>query len=185
MAFLTRCSVAGYPAYEITPDGRVFRAAPGRGARLKEKQLTISGSGYHVVQLHDGAGRSKTFLVHRLVALTFIGSPPPGRTDINHIDGNKTNNHVSNLEWCDNRHNILHAYRAGLRRPSHKGQPPGEAHSNAKLTAENVQEIRALRASGLSTSAIAKRFRLDQSTVSRISNPRSTRPAWKHLRAER
>lgn len=58
-----------------------------------------------------------TLLVHRLVAKTFLACP--GNSDdfeVNHIDGNKLNSHVSNLEWCTSSHNAIHAYKTGLRK---------------------------------------------------------------------
>ncbi|MCM3488805.1 NUMOD4 motif-containing HNH endonuclease [Alkalihalophilus marmarensis] len=57
--------------------------------------------------------KDKTWLVHRLVALTFLRKPN-GKDYINHIDGDRHNNHVSNLEWCDHRENNNHAFDNGL-----------------------------------------------------------------------
>lgn len=68
--------------------------------------------GYKQVTLFDGDYK-QTITVHRLVALHFI--PNPGLLDqINHIDGDKTNNTVTNLEWCTQKENANHAVRLGL-----------------------------------------------------------------------
>lgn len=53
--------------------------------------------------------KEKTWLVHRLIALTFLDKPD-GKDYINHIDGNRLNNHISNLEWCDHTENNNHAF---------------------------------------------------------------------------
>jgi len=68
---------------------------------------------YWRIRIPDGTKRGKMWAVHRLVAEAFIPNPN-NLPQINHIDGNKNNNHVSNLEWCNQSHNIKHAHVAGL-----------------------------------------------------------------------
>lgn len=83
-----------------------------RGKILKFK---IDRYGYAVQGLSFNA-KLKTIPIHRLVALAFIGnSNPEKQNQINHKDGNKTNNHVENLEWCTPSYNIREALRIGLR----------------------------------------------------------------------
>lgn len=67
---------------------------------------------YWRIPLPTSNGR-KIFAIHRLVAQAFIPNPD-NLPQINHIDGNKDNNCVSNLEWCDQSHNFLHAYANNL-----------------------------------------------------------------------
>jgi hypothetical protein len=61
-------------------------------------------------------------LIHRLVAEAFIGKQPPGLNQINHKDGVKTNNHYTNLEWCNNSYNQKHANENGLIPPKKRGK---------------------------------------------------------------
>lgn len=72
----------------------------------------ISKHGYKIVVLTRNKKR-KTYKVHRLIAMTFIPKIK-NKTQVNHIDGNKQNNNVKNLEWCNNSENIKHAYNNKL-----------------------------------------------------------------------
>lgn len=74
-----------------------------------------TGKGYHSVILFLN-GESKQFKVHRLVATAFIPNPN-NLPQVNHKDGDKTNNHVSNLEWCTQSENMTHAFNTGLNAP--------------------------------------------------------------------
>ena len=81
--------------------------------------------------------KQKHFAVHRLVALAFIPNPQ-NLPQINHIDGNKDNNHVSNLEWCDNTYNQQHAIEHGLKSTIKMSQNA----ASRKLTEDQVSFIR-------------------------------------------
>jgi hypothetical protein len=73
-----------------------------------------TNSGYYEVKLYDqNKNKSIHFRVHRLVAATFIDNPECKRT-VNHIDGDKSNNAVSNLEWATHKENLRHAHDTGL-----------------------------------------------------------------------
>ncbi len=118
--------VLGYEGvYEVSDQGRVKRVGKaarhgkgrGGGARIglvlaPQKQ----SGGYRAVQLWR-EGLMKRRLVHVLVALAFLG-PPPERHEVNHIDGDKTRNGLTNLEYLTRSENNKHAYRIGLRRVS-------------------------------------------------------------------
>lgn len=79
-----------------------------------------SGGGYYTVSLYKD-GKAKTFPIHRLVAESFL-LPIEGKNCVNHRDGDKENNNVTNLEWCDYSDNIRHAYRTGLRKAGFAGK---------------------------------------------------------------
>lgn len=83
--------------------------------RIKEKNRaqTISKTGYYICTLYK-KGKGRTFKVHRLIAEAFIDNPD-NLPIINHKDGNKLNNLIDNLEWCDYSHNNKEAYKQGLK----------------------------------------------------------------------
>lgn len=87
------------------------------GVKRKGMQLLkpkLSNTGYLIVGLRSEQGNRKYYFVHRLVAFTFLKNPRGHLTQVNHLDGNKTNNDVHNLEWTDARGNTLHAYKNDL-----------------------------------------------------------------------
>lgn len=92
--------------FSVSDDGRIRSHKRKKTIELK---AGVNSRGYPCVAIN---GISKC--VHRLVAETYIPNPENHR-EINHIDGNKMNNHVSNLEWCSRSQNIRHAYNNGLR----------------------------------------------------------------------
>lgn len=96
--------------YEISDKGDVYSLITG-----KILKHSIKRTGYHQVTLSK-AGRLTYKGVHNLVAESFIPNPE-GKKQINHKDGNKSNNSVGNLEWCTSQENIIHAiYTLGERK---------------------------------------------------------------------
>lgn len=93
-----------FDGYCVTDDGKVYSKKTQRFL----KQFP-NHKGYLQVCLTID-GKKKTKRVHRLVAETFIANPS-SKTQVNHIDGNKKNNCVENLEWCTNSENQIHSYR--------------------------------------------------------------------------
>lgn len=100
--------VDGYEGlYKISNFGRV------KGKhRIKSQQ--DNGKGYLTVHLNKN-GKSRWHLVHRLVAKAFIENPE-NKPTVNHIDGNRKNNNVNNLEWATYSENNLHSYRSNGRK---------------------------------------------------------------------
>lgn len=117
--------IRGYEGlYQISNIGRVKSLArrtsckgvlgDGDTREVPEKVLRCNTvNGYRYASLSKD-GHAKVFRVHRLVAFAFIGDPPSPEYQVNHKDGNKTNNTVENLEWVTPRDNTLHARRTGL-----------------------------------------------------------------------
>ena len=115
--------IDGFP-YEISTLGRV-RRKEGTLYKQKNKEAVTNyknNKGYWVVNLWV-EGKLYHRQIHRLLAETFIPNPE-NLPYINHIDGDKTNNSLDNLEWCTHSHNMQHAWDTGL----HKNY-----HSNASV----------------------------------------------------
>lgn len=89
---------------------------------------SMSNYGYKRCQLKNGV-KSKQFFIHRLIASAFV--PNPNNLDtVNHIDGDKLNNSISNLEWCTLAENTKHAFKTGLNKPYQRSNIKGiQKHS--------------------------------------------------------
>ncbi len=106
--------IKDFEDYTIDKNGNVFSIR-------KDKYLKPyldRKNGYLSVALYKD-GTHKNYRVHRLVAETFIPNPS-NLPQVNHIDGNKLNNNVDNLEWCTSKQNIQHAWKNGLNYISEK-----------------------------------------------------------------
>lgn len=84
-----------------------------KNKREKILKTYINNRGYKTIKLAKNKTK-KAFFIHRLVAENFINNLE-NKKEVNHIDGNKLNNNVSNLEWCTRSENMHHAYEMGLR----------------------------------------------------------------------
>ena len=109
--------VKPYYNYFISSCGKVFNS---NGAEMKIDE----SAKYNRVRLVID-GNSTAYSIHRLVALLFIPNPD-NLPQVNHIDGNKRNNNVSNLEWCTASENELHAYKTGLKKGTWTGKKGSE-----------------------------------------------------------
>lgn len=145
--------------YWATKDGRIYSTK--RNRYLKQR---VGPRGYMMVNLSID-GKCKTFTMHRLIASTFIPNPD-NKEQINHIDGNKTNNSIDNLEWCTASQNVTHAVNTGLYIPA-----KGLATKNGRFSNEDILEIRRLYTEEhLSQYKIASIYNVTRSAIQQIVN---------------
>lgn len=164
--------------YQVSNFGRVkslkrdVNYKDGRIRHQKEKTSTgfIRNTGYLYVNLNKNSKVIKKN-IHRLVAQAFIPNPE-NKPQVNHKDGNKTNNHVDNLEWNTAKENFNHALNTGLIKPL-----KGKKHNNSKITEKDVLKIRELSKTGLKHQEIGNQFGISRSVVCRICNYKS----WTHV----
>jgi len=154
--------------YTISDDGVVKKLGYG------EMTLCADAKGYLRVSLTDKNGCRKTHKAHRLVANAFIQNTQ-NNPQVNHIDGNKKNNSVSNLEWCTNKENAHHAIKNGLfvKVPKEQYEKMHKivGTNMATFTVDEASEIcEAVDRSGLSMREMAKTLNIYHKTISRIYN---------------
>lgn len=162
-------TLPGFPTYEISECGGIRHKNPLWGYRWRKPQVRKTGGYLSMIFLRNG--KPVNIVIHRLVALAFLGSPPLGRSEIAHIDGNRRNNHVSNLRWSNRAENMADARRHGT-------MMIGVTHANAKLTDELVREIRRLAHSGYGATAISRLVGTTPGNVRHVCNGRT----WRHVR---
>lgn len=146
----------------ISEDGQVFSTKTNRYLKT-----FLHKNGYFVfcTRLNGAAGKSKSLKVHRLVAETYhpnLDSLP----QVNHIDGNKLNNSVINLEWVTNQQNMAHAKNLGLLRTQ-----PRDLRIQSKITTLQLSEIKAMyqphhREFGLR--ALGRKYGISHPVLSRL-----------------
>ena len=164
--------VVGYEdLYQVSSDGEVMRIGKG-GAAIVGRILkpATDSDGYKRVALSKD-GICVTKKLHRLVADALLGGIPNGYT-VNHIDGVKANNCVSNLEIVTRGENISHAFQV-IKTQNNKGENNGRAN----LTEADVSEIRKRLLSGENGAKIARDFNTTRHTISDIKR----RKTWSHV----
>ena len=158
--------IEGYPDYMISDSGRIVSLKSGYERVMKPTKCT---NDYLIVGLYIGK-KQKLLGVHRLVASHFL-QKDPNRPYVNHKDGVKYNNNVSNLEYCTAKENTKHSWDNKLSKPQ-----PGESNGYAKLTEKQVLEIREIGRTK-TLSEIASMYNICYANVSNILN----RHIWKHI----
>ena len=141
-----------YPNYEVSYTGIVRNRTTGNNMKWIN-----NGKGYFTVKLYNiNTPKGRLCLVHRLVLSTHDIFIPDGNLDVNHIDGNKSNNHIHNLEWVTKSQNTRHAHLTGL--------------FKNKLTIEDVKKIKRELSQQHDFAFLAKKHNVGRATIWKIAN---------------
>lgn len=154
--------------YQVSNFGNV--KSLGNEFSRKERFLKLSpqSKGYLTVVLQKNATR-KMVLVHRIVAEHFIGNTE-SKPQVNHINGDKTDNSIENLEWVSHKENLDHAIKNNL-------TLKGEENRNSKLKDVDVINIHSLLQKGITIKELSESYNVSYSTIDGIRTNRY----WKHL----
>lgn len=158
--------VVGYEQYfRVSNYGNVFSRRTNRILKQHirpDRRVTVS------TRIGGKNGKTVCFKVHRLVAEAFIPNPE-NKPQVNHIDGNPSNNILTNLEWVTASENIQHAYANSL---MSAGDRSGTKNTNSKLTEENVKYIRE-NPDNLTVRELGEIFSVHHSKIVRCKNFKS------------
>lgn len=149
--------------YEVSNTGLIRRV----NIRLLKSE--ISNTGYSRTTVFLGNKKWKHISIHRAVAQTFIPNPDH-KPFVNHKNGIRNDNRLENLEWVTTKENSQHAVDTGL-------YPIGIRNGKAKLTEAQVRTIRNMYQEGISVNSLAKKYRMDESTLFDLVKYRT----WKHV----
>lgn len=144
--------------YSVTDQGEFYSDRYG-----KMKTRNKPGTTYQIINFQRVDGRKKTFRAHRLVLMAFKPVEGMDHLEVNHIDGNKANNRLENLEWVTSSENQKHAFRLGLQKARR-----GEASNLSKLKRKDVDKVFELFEDGLSDYEIAKIIGCSASNIGSI-----------------
>lgn len=160
---ITKCKYNLKFNYYITDDGKVW-------SERTQKFLSFQydKNGYVKVQMRSTDNKSHRYSVHRLVLENFKPVENMENLQVNHIDGNKKNNNLTNLEWTTSEENIRHAIDNNLR---------ATINGASKLTPEQVIEIYRRATNGERNIDLGKEFNIHPDQVGRIKNKKS----WKEI----
>lgn len=176
--------IQGYPGYLVTDTGEIisterrWKKRTGKLYVVSRRHTIQQGkfwTGYKKVSITNENGKRDTLSVHRLVAKAFIPNPE-NKPQVNHIDGNKENNVVSNLEWVTHKDNIQHAVKHGL-----KNGKPGETHPMAKVTEAEVIEMISEIKNGATNKELGLKYNLNSQYVSLIRHKKRWKDTWDKL----
>lgn len=162
----------------IKSNYRLWKNQTGESRKIYKGKIltpTKNTGGYLNICLFDGIKR-RIFRIHTLVAMHFLNRRDD-LTEINHIDGNKLNNHFLNLQWCTRKENMAHAWGISL---MENARLVGIKHHKAKITEREVLAIRNLVLDFKNNKlkyALANEYNINICTINDILKRRS----WTHI----
>lgn len=145
--------------YEVSNFGNIRRISGSKGAVIGRilKPNFNKQKGYYYITLSKNCIQTQ-YSLHRIVAMSFLGE---SELQVNHKDGNKLNNYITNLEYMSCKNNLLHATNVLKKRCC-------ESHWNSRLTKEQVLEIKSLKNSGITHQLIANKFNVSRPLITEI-----------------
>lgn len=164
-------AIEGFSKYEVSNLGRI---RSNQKSQVKHGQTHVilrqyvNNQGFPWVCLYNEIGKKQRY-VHRMVAHAFLGKPISGQ-QVNHLDFNRMNNCITNLEYVSSQENMAHMVK-------HRRHAFGERMGMSKLTEYKIRQIRFLRQFGMPVRKIAKHFNMDWSHIYRILR----REFWSHV----
>lgn len=161
--------IPNYPGYQVSASGGVRSFWSNGGSLINVSRRlspTITGKGYKRIGLRKNK-KPRIYFLHRLILETF-NRPPEIGEQCNHLNGDKSDNRLINLEWVSPSENLKHAYKNQLKTNN------GDKHSRRKLAEMDVLEIRSSSEKGID---LAAKYNVSASLISTIRK----RKCWKHI----
>jgi hypothetical protein len=147
--------IPGHPEYQVSFDGQIW------SSKTNQPLKPISArDGHQYVFLYDGRGHSIKMWIHRAVLFAFIG-PPDINEECRHLDGNPTNNSLTNLAWGTHQENVNDRRKHGRMPIPHKSQ-------FTKLEPKDIPRIRELQTLGYSSRKVARLYGTSHTTILKI-----------------
>lgn len=171
--------IPNFSRYEASDKGRLRSTNYKNSGKTKVLKPALANDGYLKTMLLNDDGKYRSWTVHLFICLTFLGEKPKGY-EVNHMDGNKTNNSINNLEYVTRSENIKHAYNYGLITPK-----VGASNGNSKLTEDDIIAIREhakKNSPRYGRDKLADKYGVSSAYIKEIVNGRKTRRStWSHI----
>jgi len=163
--------------YAVNSNGSIWsyqrKSKTGRPSKGQWLKPRLAGRKYLTVSLRSPGERyAKSYFIHRLVLMAFEGKPNNPKVQCNHIDGNKLNNKLDNLEWTTSSGNRKHAWENGLIKQTEGRREAGikRGLKLRKLSDEQVSDLRYYHSLGVSKTTLADGYGVDRKSIYNILN---------------